>query len=162
EEDRRLVLRVLVQPDLADAQDARMVEELGDHLDDLPRELDVLRLLGIDAEPGAVLDLVEPRPVPFELDELAEVIPEPLRTRAVEPRPERRLAHQHAAGQRHPLVVVGRPGDHVDVGVDELHESLSPYLIEACRLSVTNSIARSILVPIIISITRPASACNRR
>ena len=62
-------------------------------------------------------------PVRLVLGELAEVVAEPLRPRAVEPRPERRLADHHAAGQGHPLVVVGGAGDHVDVGVDVVHGS---------------------------------------
>jgi hypothetical protein len=121
EEDGRLVLRVLVQADLADPQDAGVIEELGDHLDDLARQPDVLGLLRVDAEPGMMRDLVEPRAVPLELDELAEVVAEPLGPRTVEPRPERRLAHQDAAGQGHPLVVVRGPRDHVDVRVDVIH-----------------------------------------
>src|SRR5262249_43556308 len=54
---------------------------------------------------------------------LTEIVAEPLGPRAVEPRPERRLADHHAAGQRHPLVVVGGAGHHVDVGVDVGHGS---------------------------------------
>ena len=52
---------------------------------------------------------------------LTEVVVETLDPRAVEPRPERRLAHHDAPGESHALVVVGGPGDHVNVGVDVVH-----------------------------------------
>ena len=60
-EDGRLVARVLVQADLADAQHVGLVEELGDHGDHLARQRDVLGLLGVDAQPGVVLDAEELR-----------------------------------------------------------------------------------------------------
>ena len=52
-EDGRLVARVLVQADLADAEHVGLVEELGDDGDDLAREADVLGLLGVDAQPAS-------------------------------------------------------------------------------------------------------------
>ena len=58
QEDGRLVARVLVEADLADAQHAGPVEELGDHRDHLARQRDVLGLLGVDAQPAVMLDAV--------------------------------------------------------------------------------------------------------
>ena len=51
--DGRLVGGVLVQPDLADAEHVRLLEELGDQRDDFARERDVLGFLGVDAQPGS-------------------------------------------------------------------------------------------------------------
>ena len=121
QEDRGLVSRVLVQADLADAQDAGLVQELGNHRDHLPRQSHVLGFLGVDAKPAPVLDAVGGRSLSLELRQLAKIIAEPLRAGAVETRPERGLAHEHATGQRHPLVVVGNPRHHVDVRIDILH-----------------------------------------
>ena len=42
QKDDRLVACVLVEPDLADTEYARCVEEFGNHRDDLPRKTDVL------------------------------------------------------------------------------------------------------------------------
>ena len=125
-EDLELVARVLVEADLADPEHALAREELRDELDDLAREDRVLRLLRIDAEPGVVADAVLRRPLRLEVGELAEVVVEALRTRAVVPRPERRLRDRHAPRQRHALVVVGRAAHHVDMGVD-VHQK-APFL----------------------------------
>ena len=47
--DRRLVGRVLVQPDLADPQDVWTIEELRDHFDHLARQRNVFGFLGVNA-----------------------------------------------------------------------------------------------------------------
>ena len=65
---------VLVQADLADAQHVRPLEKLGDHRDHFAREADVLRLLGVDAQPAVMLDVELRRPLRLVLGELAEVI----------------------------------------------------------------------------------------
>ena len=57
-EDGDLVAGVLVEADLANAQDAGVVQEGGDQLDDVAGEGDVFGLLGVDAEPGVVVDSV--------------------------------------------------------------------------------------------------------
>ena len=120
-EDGRLVLRVLVEADLADAEHAGLVEELGDHRDDFARERDVLRFLGVDAQPGVMLDAAPAGALRLELGELPEVVAEAVDAAAIEPGPEGRLADGDAAHAGHALVVVGHAGDHVDVGVDVVH-----------------------------------------
>ena len=114
----RLVTRVLVEPDLTDPEHVWRVEELRDQLDDLTRQRDVLSLLGIDAKPRIVLDAVCAGALGLVLGELAEVVAEPFRPRAIETGPERGLADHHASRKRHPLVVVGRARNHVDMGID--------------------------------------------
>src|SRR5262245_39381919 len=52
---------------------------------------------------------------------MAEVIVKPGRAAAIESRPESRLTYRPAARKRHPLIVVGDAGDHVNVGVDVIH-----------------------------------------
>ena len=117
----RLVARVLVEPDLADAQHARPVEKLRDHRDHFARQRDVLRLLGVDAQPGEMLNAVPAGPLRLERRELLEVVAKPVDAAAVVAGPKRRLAHRHAAHLGERLVVVRRPRDHVDVGVDVVH-----------------------------------------
>ena len=51
-----------------------LVEKLGDHGDDLARQLDVLGFLGVDAQPGVVLDAELRGPLRLDLGEVAEVI----------------------------------------------------------------------------------------
>ena len=91
------VARVLVQPDLADAQHVGPVEELGQHGDHLAGEGDVLGLLGVDAQPGVVADAVVGRALRLPLGELAEVVAEAVGAAAVVAHPEGRLADGHAA-----------------------------------------------------------------
>ena len=105
--DGRLVARVLVQADFADAEDVRLVEELGDQRDDLARQRDVLGLLGVDAQPGVVLDAELRGALRLDLGEMAEVIAEALGAAAVEAGPEGRLADGDAAAVGHAMVVVG-------------------------------------------------------
>src|SRR5439155_20357448 len=95
-EDGRLVAGILVEADLADAKDVRPVEKLGDEGDDFAGEGDVLRLLGVDAQPGVMADAELRSPLRFELGEMAEVVAEALRRAAVEPGPKRRLRPRHA------------------------------------------------------------------
>ena len=122
EKHRRFVPRVLVQTNLADPENPRLVEKLGDQRDHRAGELDILGLLGVDAKPGLMVDPVQGGPLPFKADQLAKVVAKPFRPRPVKTRPERRLADQDTTGQRHPLVVVGGPADHVDVGIDVTHQ----------------------------------------
>jgi hypothetical protein len=124
---RGLVRRVLVQPDLADAEHPRLAQELGDHGDHLAGQLHVLRFLGVDAQPRVVPDVELGRPFRLHLGQVAEVVVEPGGGAAVEPGPERRLGDGHAPGVRHPGVVVGGAGDHVNVRVDVAHR-------QACQL----------------------------
>ncbi|TXT35189.1 MAG: hypothetical protein FD138_1469 [Planctomycetota bacterium] len=124
-EDDRLVLRVLVEPDLADAEHSRLVDELRDHLDDFTREFDVFGFLGVDAEPSVVLDAGPTGALRLEFGELPEVVAEAVHTATIEAGPERRLADGHAAHPSNPLVVVGHAGNHVDVRVDVVHSAVS-------------------------------------
>ena len=128
-EDGRLVARVLVQADLADAEDVRPVEELGDQGDDLARQRDVLGLLGVDAQPAVVADAELGGPLRLDLGEVAEVIAEALGGAAIEAGPEGRLADGDAAALGHAVVVVGDAGDHVDVRVDVVHQTISGNFI---------------------------------
>src|SRR5581483_8995009 len=64
----------------------------------------------------------------LELGQVAEVVVEPGGAAAVEPGPEGRLADRGTLGVGHALVVVGGPGDHVDVRVDVLHGRVSGEL----------------------------------
>ena len=83
--------------------------------------LDVLRLLGVDAQPAVMLDAVLGRPLRLDLGELAEVVAKAIDRAAVEARPKRRLADADAAHLGQGFVVVGGPRDHVDVGVEVVH-----------------------------------------
>src|SRR5262245_5682172 len=56
---------------------------------------------------------------------MAEVIVKPGRAAAIEAGPERRLTHCPTTSKRHPLIVVGDAGDHVNVGVDVIHVKTS-------------------------------------
>ena len=115
-----LVARVLVQPDLADAEHARVVEQRGDELDHLARQLDVLGFLGVDAEPAVVVDAVLRGALRLEVGELLEVGREGL-GRPVVARPERRLRDQPAAGERQVLVIVRRARAHMGMDLEVLH-----------------------------------------
>ena len=84
--------RVLVEADLADAEHVGLLQILGNQGDDFARQLDVLRFLGVDAQPGIMADAEQGGPFRLDLGEMAEVIAEPLGGAAIEPRPEGRLA----------------------------------------------------------------------
>ena len=55
QENRCFVFCVFVEPNLADAEHAGQIEKLRDHLDHLTRQLNILRFLGIDAQPSEML-----------------------------------------------------------------------------------------------------------
>jgi len=122
-EDDRLIAGVLVQTDFANAQDVGPIEELRNEGDDLARQADVLGLLGVDAQPGVVLDAELGGAFGLELGQMAEVVAEPFGGAAIETGPERRLANGDAAALSHALIVVGHARDHVDVRVDVVHEA---------------------------------------
>ena len=123
--DLQLVSTVLVETDLADAEHVRPIEEVGDEIDDLPCEDRILRLLGVDAEPGVVGDAVLGGPLRFGVGQDGEVVEEALRTRSVVARPERRFGDRDTSGEGHALVVVGGPTHHVDVRID-VHQPAFP------------------------------------
>jgi hypothetical protein len=58
----------------------------------------------------------------LELGELTEVIFDAVAAAAIPAGPERGLGDRDAAGQRHLLVVVGGPRDHVRVMIDVFHD----------------------------------------
>ena len=122
-ENHELVARILVQPDLSDAEHIRAVEKLGDQRHHLPSKAGVLRLFGVDAEPAIVRDSIAGSPLRLGIGQLAEVVEESSRRGTVEPGPEGRLRHRDAARLGHPRVVVRRPADHVDVRVDIGHRA---------------------------------------
>ena len=124
-ERRQLVARVAVQPDLADAQHVGPVQEPRNSGEDLPAQLTVLTLLRIETEPGVVADAESGGPGRLELGQLSEVVLEAVGRAAVPPGPEGGLRQRDAAAQRHLLVVVGGPRDHVGVDVDVLHQATS-------------------------------------
>ena len=96
-------------------------EKLRDHRDHFARQRNVLRLLGVDAQPREVLNAVPTGPLRLERRELLEVVAKPGDAAAIVPGPERRLAHRDAAHLGERLVVVRRPRDHVDVWIDVVH-----------------------------------------
>ena len=122
--NRGFVFCVFVEADFADAQHAGAVDEFGDHGDHFPRQRDVLGFLGVDAQPGVMLNPRPAGPRRFEFGQLAKVIAKTVDAAAVESRPERRFADGDAAHPRHPLVVIRHTGNHVHVGVDVIHVSL--------------------------------------
>ena len=121
EEHGRLVPRVLIEPDLADAQHVGRREKLWDRRDHLAGELHVLGLLGVDAQPRIVGDPIAGGPPRLHLGDLPEVVTEAVGAPSVEAGPEGRLADGHATHPREGLVVVGDSRDHVDVGIDVVH-----------------------------------------
>ena len=64
-----------------------------------------------------VLDAVRGGPLALVFGQLAEVVAKTLDARTIETSPERRLAHEHASGHCHSLVIVGHPRDHVNVRI---------------------------------------------
>ena len=58
------------------------------------------------------------RTLRLDFGEMAKVIAKPFDGPAIEPRPKGWLGDGRAASVRHPLIIVGDAGDHVDVGVD--------------------------------------------
>lgn len=127
-ENRGFVAGVFVEPDLTDSEHPRSVEELGDHGDDFPRQGDIFRFLGVNAEPSVVLNTELGRPLRFELSQLAEIIAKTLDAPSIEAGPERRFAHCDAAHFGERLIIVGGPRDHMDVRVDVIHGSIAPGL----------------------------------
>ncbi len=136
--------RVLVQADLADAEHVGPIEELGDHGDHLAGQLDVLGLLGVDAQPGVMADAELGGPFRLDLGQVAEVVAEAVDGAAVEAGPEGRLADGDAAALGHAVVVVGDAGDHVDVRIDVIHIRRNLLWCIVLRVSIARYLARCI------------------
>ncbi len=100
---------------------ARVVEQRGDQLDHFAAERNVLGFLGVDAQPGVVVDAVFGRAFRLDVEQVAEIIGEAGGAGPIEAGPERRLRHRHHAGTGHVQVVVGGAADAVDVRVDVFH-----------------------------------------
>ena len=66
-----------------------LLQILGDDGDDLARQLDVLGLLGVDAQPGVMADAELGGPLRLDLGEMAEVIAEALGASRDRSRPRR-------------------------------------------------------------------------
>src|SRR4051812_21086160 len=94
---------------------------LRDHRDHFPRELDVFRLLRIDAQPGKVLYSIPAGALGLERDQLLKIVPKPIDTPPVIPRPKRRFAYRNAAHLRDQLVIVCRSRHHVYMWIDVVH-----------------------------------------
>ena len=122
-EHLEFIARILVQPDLADAEHRGPFEKLRDDPDNLLRKLRVLGLLRVDAQPAKMRQPKLRRALRLVVGELAEVVVEAVDGRAVEARPEGRLAHGGAPGGDHVLIVVSRAADHVAVRFDVAHRS---------------------------------------
>src|SRR3954451_19283798 len=105
-ENGRLIECVLVEANLTDAEHVRPIKVVGNDGNDLARQTDVLRLLGVDAEPAIVPNAELRGPLRLDLDKVPEVIAKPFRRATVEPGPECRLAHRLTAALGHALVVV--------------------------------------------------------
>lgn len=120
-EDGDFVAGVFVEADFADAEDVGVGEEGGDEFEDFAGEVEVFGFLGVDAEPGEVLDAVLGGAFGFDVEEVAEVVVEAGGGGAVEAGPEGGLGNGYDAAAGHEEVVVGGSGDTVDVGVDEGH-----------------------------------------
>ena len=97
-ENFQFIAAVPVQSDLADAQDVRTVQKLRDNFNDLRRQLQVLGLLGIEAEPGEVGQAEFGGAPRLVFGQLAKIIVKTLDRAAVKPRPKGRLANRLAAG----------------------------------------------------------------
>jgi hypothetical protein len=120
-EDPELVAAVFVEADLADAEDAGFVDELGDEGDDVVRQLQILRFLRIDAQPAVVLDAELGGALRLILGDLAEVVVEAVGAGTVKACPEGGFADGLTTGDGHALVVVRGAADHVAVGFDVVH-----------------------------------------
>ena len=119
----RLVERVLVEADLADPEHVRLVEKLGDEGNHFAGERNVFGFLGVDAEPGEVLNARPTGALGFEIGQLPEVVAKRFGAAAIEPGPEGRFTEGDAPHAGHPFVVVGGPRNHVDMRIDEVHAS---------------------------------------
>ncbi len=113
--------RVLVKSNLSDSENVVTVQELRDHGHDFAGKLDVFGLLGVDAQPGEVSDSKLCRPSGFDFGELTEVIPKAIDGATIKASPKCGFAHRHTAHAGEGLVVVGGPGDHVNVWIDVVH-----------------------------------------
>ena len=96
-----LVARILVQPDLADADHVRTFEKFRDERDDVAREFHVLGLFGIDAKPTEVWQAELRGALGFVFSQLAEVVVKPVRRTAIKARPECRLTNGGATSYNH-------------------------------------------------------------
>ena len=139
------IARILVEPNLADAQHAGLLEKLGNHGDDFAGKGDILGFFGIDAEPAIVLDAKLGRPLGLDFDKLPKIIAKSLDAAPIEAGPKSRLAHGDATALRHALIIVGHAGDHVNMRVDvfwhrcQICRTRKSGLIEWANHSVNHS-----------------------
>ena len=119
-EDFGFVGGVFVEADFADAEDGGAGEEFGDFGEDFAGLAEVFGFLGVEADPGVVLDGELGGAFGFGFGELAEVVEE-AGGGAVVAGPEGGFGDGADAGEGHGFVVGGGAGDHVAVGVDEEH-----------------------------------------
>ena len=117
-EDHQFVAAVFVQADFTNAQNVGPIEELGYQRHDLAGKFRILRLLWIDAQPREMPDAERGGARRFKFRELTKIVVEALWTAAVVAGPERRLCDGHTPRQRHAVVVIGGPRDHMNVGVN--------------------------------------------
>ncbi len=115
------ILGILVQPDLADAQNVGPIQELGDHRDHLARQFHIFSFFGIDAQPGVMRDSVVGGAGAFKFSELAKVVAKTVRAASIESGPKRGLAHADAAHSSQRGVIVGGSRNHVNVWIKIVH-----------------------------------------
>ena len=124
-ENLKFIARVLVQSDFTDAQHRLALQELWNERDDFARKHWVFRFFRINAEPCVMANAVLRSALRFEVGELAEVIEEALRRRAIVSRPKCGLGDSDATSERHALIVISGARHHVDMRID-VHVSDSP------------------------------------
>ena len=117
----QFIARVFVQTDFADAQHIRAVQELGNNVDDLLGQFEVLGFFGVDAQPAKVGQAELGSALGLVLGQLAELIKKPIYGTAVESGPKRRFANGGTTGSGQPQVIISHPADHVGVWFDVFH-----------------------------------------
>ena len=120
-EDLLLGVGDQVETELTDRDHARAGEPLRHAGEHLVGEVDVVRLSGVHPDGAVVLDAVLRRALRLEGRDVVEVVVEGAGVLPRLPEPERGLGEGDDPTERHPLVVVGHPRDHVGVWIENAH-----------------------------------------
>ncbi len=112
---------VVVEADLPNRNDRLVFQELLDPGEHIAREGAVVRLARVQRDAAKVIDPVVARPLPLEVRDVAEVVPERPGVRPRLAHPESGLHDGADPGEGHVRVVVRDTRDHVDVRIEDVH-----------------------------------------